>query len=186
MKTIKNQSKSQVWRSERLPHVRSLRDETTETANVRDVHRVPPNLVESPEYEWTTAVNLPGLIVTPTHVESAPSITAPVARRTTNEIIETEDGDGVSPCQLPGGLTHGDAATFAPYTLGRMNDAAEGEDEYTAAAAMQLPGTLVAVAADAAADESMAVRGLCATCVHHATCEFPRPAGGVWRCEEYA
>lgn len=186
MKTIKNQRKSQVWSSERLPHGRSLRDETFETADVRDVPRVPPNLVESDEYEWVTVVNLPGLIVTPTRVESAPSIPAPVARRTTNEIIETEEGDGISPCQLPGGLTHGNAETYAPYALARMNDAAEGEDEYTAAAAMQLPGTLVAVEADAAVDESMAVRGLCATCVHHATCDFPRPAGGIWRCEEYA
>jgi hypothetical protein len=185
MKTIKNKRKSQAWSSERLPHVRSLRDETTETASVRDVQRVPPNLVESAEYEWTTAVNLPGLIVPPARVGSAPSITAPVAQRATNEIIETEDGDGVSPCQLPGGLTHGDTEAFAPCALGRINAGSEGEDEYSAAAAMQLPGVLVVGAADPV-DESASVRGLCATCVHHATCDFPRPAGGVWRCEEYS
>lgn len=29
------------------------------------------------------------------------------------------------------------------------------------------------------------VLGLCANCKHRDTCTFPRPAGGVWRCDEY-
>lgn len=27
--------------------------------------------------------------------------------------------------------------------------------------------------------------GLCANCKHKDSCTFPRPAGGVWHCEEY-
>ena len=27
--------------------------------------------------------------------------------------------------------------------------------------------------------------GLCVTCDNRATCMFPRPAGGIWHCEEY-
>ena len=27
--------------------------------------------------------------------------------------------------------------------------------------------------------------GLCANCKHRKTCTFPKPAGGVWHCEEY-
>ena len=30
------------------------------------------------------------------------------------------------------------------------------------------------------------VRGLCATCARRSRCEFPRPEGGVWHCEEYS
>ena len=29
-------------------------------------------------------------------------------------------------------------------------------------------------------------KGLCATCDNQLTCAFPRPADGVWRCEEFA
>ena len=27
--------------------------------------------------------------------------------------------------------------------------------------------------------------GLCRTCEHQETCTFPKPAGGVWHCEEF-
>jgi len=29
------------------------------------------------------------------------------------------------------------------------------------------------------------VPGLCANCEERDSCRFPRPQGGVWRCEEY-
>lgn len=29
------------------------------------------------------------------------------------------------------------------------------------------------------------LRGLCVNCDNRATCTLPRPAGGVWHCEEY-
>ncbi len=29
------------------------------------------------------------------------------------------------------------------------------------------------------------LRGLCRTCEKRDTCEYPKPEGGVWRCEEY-
>lgn len=27
--------------------------------------------------------------------------------------------------------------------------------------------------------------GLCSNCMHRKVCSFPKPAGGVWHCEEY-
>lgn len=30
------------------------------------------------------------------------------------------------------------------------------------------------------------LKGLCVNCEHRDTCTFPKPPGGVWRCEEYA
>lgn len=32
---------------------------------------------------------------------------------------------------------------------------------------------------------SIRVLGLCANCEHQETCTYPKPQGGVWRCEEY-
>ena len=29
------------------------------------------------------------------------------------------------------------------------------------------------------------VMGLCSNCLHRETCGFPKPASGVWHCEEY-
>ena len=29
------------------------------------------------------------------------------------------------------------------------------------------------------------VKGLCITCVNRNTCAFPKPAGGIWHCEEF-
>lgn len=29
-------------------------------------------------------------------------------------------------------------------------------------------------------------KGLCATCIHQAKCEFPKSPDGVWHCEEFA
>ena len=34
-------------------------------------------------------------------------------------------------------------------------------------------------------DSSEKPLGLCSSCAGRATCTFPRPEGGVWRCEEY-
>lgn len=34
--------------------------------------------------------------------------------------------------------------------------------------------------------ESSGFAGLCANCEHRKTCVYPKPEGGVWRCEEYA
>ena len=28
--------------------------------------------------------------------------------------------------------------------------------------------------------------GLCSNCDHRETCTYPKPEGGIWRCEEYA
>lgn len=28
--------------------------------------------------------------------------------------------------------------------------------------------------------------GICANCEHRETCTYPKPEGGVWRCEDYA
>lgn len=52
---------------------------------------------------------------------------------------------------------------------------------------LQLPGLLVADTRQAQPSAETAPRatGLCASCIHAATCTFPRPTGGVWSCEEY-
>jgi len=34
--------------------------------------------------------------------------------------------------------------------------------------------------------ESSAYPGLCSNCENRETCIYPKPEGGVWRCEEYA
>ena len=36
------------------------------------------------------------------------------------------------------------------------------------------------------AKESSAYPGLCSNCENRETCIYPKPEGGVWRCEEYA
>jgi len=33
--------------------------------------------------------------------------------------------------------------------------------------------------------ESSKYTGLCANCANRETCSYPKPEGGVWRCEEY-
>ena len=34
-------------------------------------------------------------------------------------------------------------------------------------------------------DNPGGLQGLCANCALRETCTFPKPAGGVWHCEEY-
>ena len=36
------------------------------------------------------------------------------------------------------------------------------------------------------ATQSSAYAGLCANCDNREACIYPKPEGGVWRCEEYA
>lgn len=36
-----------------------------------------------------------------------------------------------------------------------------------------------------ASSDSTLVKGLCVNCERLASCTFPKPAGGVWHCEEY-
>lgn len=43
----------------------------------------------------------------------------------------------------------------------------------------------VAVGAYAAANEGASYAGLCVNCEHRQTCAHPKPAGGVWHCEDY-
>jgi len=33
--------------------------------------------------------------------------------------------------------------------------------------------------------ESSSYRGLCSNCDNRETCTYPKPEGGIWRCEEY-
>ena len=55
-------------------------------------------------------------------------------------------------------------------------------DEYEAAAC---GGTRMAEPQAQGSDESAQRLGLCRSCAGRDTCTFPRPEGGVWRCEEY-
>jgi len=45
--------------------------------------------------------------------------------------------------------------------------------------------TRTAAKPHAAESEEGTYRGLCRTCANREHCTFPRPEGGVWRCEEY-
>lgn len=147
-----------------------------------------PALIESEEYEWISARGFPGLIVSPSADQPA---SKPLSRPIwphLDGVIETEDGDATSFCQLPGRLTalprvpsHGEPIAPAP------NEGRWGADEYTHVAAMQMPGLLVEPIAQFRESGSPATaRGLCATCANRVDCSFPKPSSGVWRCEEYA
>jgi len=51
-----------------------------------------------------------------------------------------------------------------------------------------IPGTRPAsppLGPDAGEGDASDYRGLCSDCEDRRTCTFPRPEGGVWRCEEY-
>ncbi len=41
------------------------------------------------------------------------------------------------------------------------------------------------VGARAASEDTSRYAGLCMNCEHRHTCTHPRPAGGIWHCEEY-
>jgi hypothetical protein len=150
--------------------------------------RPPPNeLIESDEFEWITPLNLPGLIVSPRNVKHVETQQASPMRRSLDDVLETEDGDATSCCQLPGALGIDTDIQALDMSAAHTLDDADGADEYAEIAAMQLPGRLIeqrAAIEDFA--EHAKVRGLCATCVHRDVCDFPRPGSGVWRCEEYA
>ncbi len=147
----------------------------------------PEQLVESEEYEWTTPLGLPGLLVAASESQFAASPAPRPQRNETEVVVETEDGDAMSAFQLPGRLSF---VTGVPAVVIRHstfpNELAD-EDEYTEAVAKQLPGQLVfCQETHGSVEETATVHGLCATCLHQATCDFPKPAGGVWQCEEYA
>lgn len=46
-------------------------------------------------------------------------------------------------------------------------------------------GSLTTVAQIAEKNDSLQYVGLCANCEKRETCIYPKPEGGVWRCEEY-
>jgi hypothetical protein len=56
-------------------------------------------------------------------------------------------------------------------------------EEFVAAGAPPRPAR--AEPAREAAPEKRKHLGLCANCEDRDTCTFPRPEGGVWRCNEY-
>jgi hypothetical protein len=47
------------------------------------------------------------------------------------------------------------------------------------------PGGERVAALRAAKNDGDRYAGLCMNCRHRATCRHPRPAGGVWHCEDY-
>jgi hypothetical protein len=159
-------------------------------ATNRRIRRTPavvrPNLVENEEYEWTSALSLPGLIVSKAVEEPPAATVVPTRQRGGIELVETEDGDATSACQLPGGLIPAaEPIAFREETLSKRSELEWG-DEYTDRAAMQLPGCVVGpVDTTGEATAPAATKGLCATCLHLPTCNFPRAESGVWRCEEY-
>lgn len=143
-------------------------------------------LIESEEFEWTTTLNLPGLLVAGREATAPVPARAASRRPAMEDVFETEDGDAVFAVQLPGGLCAALSAPLAEIADTPSRSELSGDDEYVEARAKQLPGQLVPPAEPG--DDlptSHALRGLCATCALRDACEFPKPPGGVWRCEEY-
>jgi hypothetical protein len=66
-------------------------------------------------------------------------------------------------------------------------DEFEGEVQRpaTVVAAKPAPAEKVALESEAADVGTPQLKGLCRLCSKRATCVFPKPAGGVWHCEEY-
>lgn len=60
--------------------------------------------VESAEYEWTTPLNLPGLIALLDDSPSRAVLSGGGVGMHNDDLIESEDGDVSSAFQLPGGL----------------------------------------------------------------------------------
>lgn len=145
-------------------------------------------LIESREYEWTTPLNLPGLIVAPSAHHPANAQQSRPTWPHLDGIIETEDGDAANFCQLPGLLESAAKAPAPGEATPLVRESSEWViDEYAEIAAMQMPGLLVEpIAMTGESEDRAAARGLCATCAHRDDCNFPRPSSGVWRCEEYA
>jgi hypothetical protein len=40
-------------------------------------------------------------------------------------------------------------------------------------------------AAQATVEDGVRYSGLCMNCEHHRSCAHPKPAGGIWHCEDY-
>ena len=50
---------------------------------------------------------------------------------------------------------------------------------------MTAPAAEPAIAVRAVEEEVTKYEGLCMNCDHRKTCRHPKPAGGVWHCEDY-
>lgn len=65
----------------------------------------------------------------------------------------------------------------------------EGFDNYVAPAArrmVSMPAHSVDTSAvRAAAQDETTYTGLCVNCEQRQTCRHPKPAGGIWHCEDY-
>ena len=146
------------------------------------------HLVESEEYEWSSPLSLPGLIVAARATPPPFSTDVRPSQRILDHVIETEDGDAVSATQLPGCLGGHYGARIMDVQSPRVRNELADEDEYVEVAAWQLPGQLILTCSDAVGprEPSIQSRGLCATCLYRDSCDFPKPDGGVWQCEEYA
>ncbi len=60
-------------------------------------------------------------------------------------------------------------------------------DEFKSSTSASRPGQPVASGtAEAARTEPEELKGLCRDCLRRLTCQFPKPPGGVWHCEELA
>ena len=58
-------------------------------------------------------------------------------------------------------------------------------EEFELASAEPHAGPTPAVRSAAAASDGDELAGLCSNCDVRETCIYPKPEGGVWRCEEY-
>lgn len=142
--------------------------------------------VESDEYEWASPMSLPGLIALTTEHRDPRLTSISPARPESDELFETEDGDASHPVQCPGALACESADVVWPGNSDRPRNELSDEDEYMMSAARQLPGQIIQpTEKEDAENRRIGSHGLCADCLNQDSCDFPRPAGGVWQCEEY-
>ncbi len=173
---------------------RRIRGSTSETELDLVSESSPPDtaiderrgFVESDEYEWASPMSLPGLIAFSMECRDPQLSSISSARPSTDELFDTEDGDASHWVQCPGSLACGSADVVCRDRLDQPRNELSDEDEYMMSAAKQLPGQIIQPTVNEDAENRrVGSHGLCADCLNHDSCDFPRPAGGVWQCEEY-
>lgn len=126
---------------------------------------------------------------------------APFRPTTTQSVFECEEGELEGrPVPIPGLIRspgrHGHSDRVRDYTSPHDRTTAPWEPDLREArrgwteedgSATAMPGLIAnpAVSVSLPVEQPPAVMGLCGSCELNATCTFPRPASGVWRCEEY-
>ncbi len=80
---------------------------------------------------------------------------------------------------------HADSCALREDPSSPVHQCEEYDDGARAAAVPAPPLVSLPSAAETRETAAAPHLGLCTNCEHRETCTLPRPAGGVWHCEEY-